>query len=186
MKHGPTINLLNPYATLWSWIRETPLHPIAGEDDAEVWTVIRESSDIIDCRHVMVRAALLHALAQHGHPFAFAMGAPWSALTNEQSGRLTAECARRVGANPAKPKGVLPTGVLGPRVRTTHGAAGRWKTTRIVIAGAPPVPESYGGRGAHGWWCGDDLGPETGDDGVTCAERRAADGGAIFIEQSTP
>ena len=75
MKRGPTIPLLNPYATLWTWIRETPLHP---SDDAtdDAWTAIRESSDIIDCRHVMVRAALLHALAQHGYPFPFAMGAP--------------------------------------------------------------------------------------------------------------
>lgn len=185
MNHGPTINLLNPYATLWSWIRETPLHPSDNATD-DAWTAIRESSDIIDCRHVMVRAALLHALAQHGHPFPFALGAPWSALTAEQAGRLTAECARRVGANPAAQRGVLPTGVLGPRIRTTHGTAGRWKATRMVIAGAPPVPESYGGRGAHGWWCGEDRGPETGDEGVTASESKAAEGGAIFIEQITP
>jgi len=34
------IPLLNPYATLWTWIRETPLHPTGDEDgDAWAWTL---------------------------------------------------------------------------------------------------------------------------------------------------
>lgn len=29
------IDKFNPYATLWPWIRETPLHPENNRDDAE-------------------------------------------------------------------------------------------------------------------------------------------------------
>ena len=69
------IDKFNPYATLWPWIRDAPLHPEDNRDDAEdAWATIRDSSDIIDCRHVMVRVAVLRALALRGHPVLFALG----------------------------------------------------------------------------------------------------------------
>lgn len=180
------IDEFNPYATLWPWIREAPLHPENNRDDAEdAWATIRDSSDIIDCRHVMVRVAVLRALALRGHPVLFALGAPWSALTDEQAGRLTAEIVRRVGAHPATPKGVLPTGVLGARMRRDTVGRG-WIDTRPVIAGSPPVPHTIRGIRGGWWWCGNERGPESEEEGVAAAEKRAMEMGAILIEQITP
>ena len=93
------IDKFNPYATLWPWIREAPIHPENNRDDAEdAWATIRDSSDIIDCRHVMVRVAVLRALALRGHPVLFALGAPWSALTDEQKDKATARKIERLTA----------------------------------------------------------------------------------------
>ena len=171
------IDKFNPYATLWPWIREAPLHPENNRDDAEdAWDTICESSDIIDCRHLMVRVAVLRALALHGHPVLFALGAPWSALNDEQAGRLTAEMVRRVGAHPATPKGVLPIGVLGARMRRDTVGRG-WIE--------PPVPHTIRGIGG-GWWCGTERGPDSGGEGVAAAEKWVMEMGAVMIEQITP
>ena len=178
------IDKFNPYATLWPWIRGAPIHPTSDATDY-AWATIRDSSDIIDCRHVMVRVAVLRAIALHGHPVLFALGAPWSALTDEQAGRLTAEIVRRVGAHPATPKGVLPTGVLGARIRQERAGPG-WVDTRPVIAGSPPVPHTIRGIRGGWWWCGTERGPESGEEGVAAAEKRAMAMGAIMIEQITP
>jgi hypothetical protein len=179
--------VMSPYATLWPWIREAPIHPENNREDAEdEWHTISEPGDIIDCRHVMVRVAVLRALALYGHPVLFALGAPWSALTDEQAGRLAAEIVRRVGAHPATPKGVLPTGVLGPRIGGVWTVPTRWFWTRDALAGYPVVPKAYGGLCATGWFCGERCGGETGAEGWALAEQAAAEGGAIFIEQITP
>lgn len=179
------IDKFNPYATLWPWIRGAPIHPTSDATDY-AWATIRDSSDIIDCRHVMVMVAVLRALALHGHPVLFALGAPWSALTDEQAGRLTAEIVRRVGAHPATPKGVLPVGVLGPRVGGVGAVPTRWFWTRDALVGAPSIPEAYGGLCVAGWFCGERYGSETGADGMALAERAAIEMGAVMIEQITP
>lgn len=61
-----------------------------------------------------------------------------------------------------------------------------WIDTRPVIAGSPPVPHTIRRIRGGWWWCGTERGPESGDEGVTAAEKRAMEMGAILIEQITP
>ena len=79
------------------------------------WVSWRRSSNYrADCRHFATCAMVLDALAAHGHPLPWALGGIWSALTDEQAGRVTAEAVRAVGADPKRPAGVVPIGLHKP------------------------------------------------------------------------
>jgi hypothetical protein len=71
----------------------------------------------VDLRHGTVRYTVLRELEAVGHPCAWALGLPWTPLSDEQAGRLAAEMIRRLGPGvevPKVPREPLPVAVLGP------------------------------------------------------------------------
>lgn len=110
---GQEVEILSRSASEESDI-DIMLSRIDGPPD-DRWVSWRRSVDYrADCRHFATRAMMLDALAAHGHRLPWALGGIWSALTDEQAARVTAEAVRAVGADPKCPAGIIPIGVLKP------------------------------------------------------------------------
>lgn len=147
------------------------------------WT--NETPDL-DLRHGPTRYAILRALADAGHSRPWALGAPWSLLTDEQAGRATAEIVRAVGEDPRKPARVVPVCVLGAwkpcYARVFSQSTGRMEDERPHLVGAR-IPHGIGERG---WLAGAQDGPETGEPGRIAADNAARALGCLMIEDLTP
>lgn len=122
-----------PCAPLYDWVKRVLVKasllqfsfygfaegPIAMATDVD--RARREGRDhelghFVDLRHGQVRYALLRAMEDAGHTCAWALGLPWTTLTDEQAGRLVAEMIRRLGPGaevPKVPRAPLPVAVLG-------------------------------------------------------------------------
>jgi hypothetical protein len=169
--------VFSPFAPLWTWLALGD-HYVRASNGLMILRALE-----IDLRDIQTRAIVLHALAQHGHRFPWALGSIWSTLTDEQAGRLTAEIVRRIGPDPSAPTGVIPVVVLGP-----------WQDGKRCSQRRPIVPFDSGidqiyviEVNSRGWLrYFDHGGPETDVAGKRAAEHWAARGGSILIEQLTP
>ena len=177
--------MISPFAPLYPWLvaacegsawTSTVTYPHAVEPTAAC---------SIDLRHGPTRYAVLRALAEAGHDRPWALGAPWSALTDEQAGRVTAEIVRAVGADPGAPVGVVPVCVV---EAWSNGSPAR-RRRYAGIRG--PLPELF----SAGWYVSlpNDIssalwerGPETGEPGRLAADNAARALGCIMIEDITP
>lgn len=183
--------MIEPLAPLYPWLRDALGHQVVR------WSagLPRFASSHyptpyeIDLRDLQTRAAVLRALADAGHSRPWALGVPWSPLTDEQAGRAAAAILRAIGEDPSKPVGVVPVCV-----------AGRWEASitfdqwfRYRVSG---------GRGhcamvhvhSDGWRVDVNIGPdplrargpEIGDAGRRAADNAARSMGCLMIEELTP
>lgn len=122
-----------PCAPLYGWVKgvlvkasllqfsfygfaEGPIAVATDVDRARREGRDHELGHFVDLRHGQVRYALLRAMEDAGHTCAWALGMPWTPLTDEQAGRLVAEMIRRLGPGaevPRVPREPLPVAVLG-------------------------------------------------------------------------
>jgi hypothetical protein len=122
-----------PCAPLYGWVKgvlvkasllqfsfygfaEGPIAVATDVDRARREGRDHERGHFVDLRHGQVRYALLRAMEDAGHICAWALGVPWTPLTDEQAGRLVAEMIRRLGPGaevPKVPRAPLPVSVLG-------------------------------------------------------------------------
>lgn len=131
--------MIEPFAPLYPWLRD-------ALDDAQLVLAIAEPDEddprpALDARdvgdhllalsHGPTRYAVLRAIADAGHARPWAIGAPWSPLTDEQAGRATAAILRAVGEDPSKPAGVVPVCVL-TALRLIRGAVNGCKESGAV------------------------------------------------------
>lgn len=193
--------MISPFAPLYPWLRDALGHQ-----------VVRSSAGLprfasshyptpyeIDLRDLQTRTAVLRALHDAGHSRPWALGAPWSPLTDEQAGRATAEILRAVGEDPSRPIGMVPDRILSewftpedgdkPPRHYRHGSALVW---REVVIGS-----DHSGRYVcvcqNAWiadlpWDGETpyTGPETGDAGRLAADNAARTLGCLMLEDLTP
>lgn len=199
--------MIEPFAPLYPWLRDALddaqlVLAIAepDEDDPRPALDARDVGDhLLDLRHGPTRYAVLRALADAGHARPWAIGQPWSPLTDEQAGRATAAILRAVGEDPSKPVGIVPDRILSewftpedgdkPPRHYRHGGALAW---REVVIGS-----DHSGRYVcicqNAWivdlpWDGETpyTGPETGDAGRLAADNAARSMGCLMIEDLTP
>lgn len=134
-----SVELLSPFAPLFPWLESS----FSG---SHVWVDRVTVNDVlsIDLRPLAVRVAVLAVLLRdYGHARPWALGEGFgSDLTPEQAGRVVAEMVRGVGADPAKPVGVIPVAVLGARYRER----GMSHEHRVSVAGEAFIAAVFGGR----------------------------------------
>lgn len=198
---GQEVEILSRSASEESDI-DIMLSRIDGPPD-DRWVSWRRSVDYrADCRHFATRAMMLDALAAHGHPLPWALGCIWSALTDGQAARVTAEAVRAVGADPERPAKAIPFGVLsewitpeelaeGSKPPRSHrfGVAVEW---RVLVLGNDDGGR-YSGVFPTGWIADFRppegvryMGDERGDEGKAAADEAAMASGALLWEQITP
>lgn len=193
--------MIEPFVPLYPWLRDALddaqlVLAIAepDEDDPRPALDARDVGDhLLDLRHGPTRYAVLRALHDVGHSRPWALGAPWSPLTDEQAGRAAAEILRAVGEDPSKPVGVVPICVLSPWLTDRHGQSLR---EPLGVALWPFVND-------YGWYISEyrngrhyrdvtgSSGPHATPDNTDDAGRLAADTaaralGCLMIEDLTP
>lgn len=179
----------SPFAPLEAWLTTALGHQIVRSSLKlpRIVSSIYPTPYDIDLRDLQTRAAVLRALHDVGISRPWALGAPWSPLTDEQAGRATAAILRAVGADPSKPAGVVPVCVLGewrtkldrghwrdsiagPHVHAFYSTG--WHVAIRASAGGPPAAFREGF----------DRGPEAREP----CEAAARALGCIMIEDITP
>lgn len=165
--------LLSPFAPAPAWLFNDLILWILrfnsnDGNNRRVRTLTLKMTDIdewsLDCCDSATRFAVLTSLAKHGHALPWALGGIWSPLTDEQAGRVVAEAVRRVGADPARPVGVVPTCVASAWERVANG-----QRRRRAVAGA----------------CGPFLAVNSSRDQPSF-DGRIVEKGALLWEQITP
>lgn len=157
------MEILSPFAPLFPWLfrdHRLPgfLYRIFPEDcrplgEADIGTPSDRLIDGIDLRELATRAVVLRALAAHGHARPWALGEGFgSDLTAEQAGRVVAEMVRRVGPDPGKPVGVIPTFVSLPWVENIPNRY--WLRRQYNATGGGPMAGCWANSGTPGDNCG--------------------------------
>ena len=193
--------MISPFAPLYPWLRAALGGVFVRLENGGLYPAHDALAKRMDANlcDLQTRAAVLRALADTGHSRPWALGQPWSPLTDEQAGRATAEILRAVGEDPSRPIGMVPDRILSewftpedgdkPPRHYRHGSALVW---REVVIGS-----DHSGRYVcvcqNAWiadlpWDGETpyTGPETGDAGRLAADNAARNLGCLFIEELTP
>ena len=92
--------MISPFAPLYPWLIAACNGYAWTSNESYPDAVEPTPETLIDLRHGPTRYAVLRALAAAGHSRPWALGAPWSSLTDEQAGRVTAAILRAIGADP--------------------------------------------------------------------------------------
>ena len=92
--------MISPFAPLYPWLIAACNGYAWTSNESYPDAVEPTPETLIDLRHGPTRYAVLRALADAGHSRPWALGAPWSSLTDEQAGRATAAILRAIGADP--------------------------------------------------------------------------------------
>lgn len=168
--------LLSPFVPAPRWL---PAHPGVRFSETPAGLNLRDGPT----RYLVIRAAI-SAIGPGLPTFRWALGEPWSRLTDEEAGRVAAEVVRRIGPDPSAPVGHLPVCLLGVWTDTT----GRpW--SRLELYETRSGARRCIDHGAGGWEVrlgNYRRGAKTGEAGRAAADAYAISQGAILIEQIRP
>lgn len=202
--------MISPIASLYPWLSDLLGYSVVRGCEGFTRDELPHNGRPrqIDCRHLQTRVAALRCLHDVEHSRPWALGQPWSPLTDEQAGRATAEILRAVGEDPSNPAGVVPIAILddyedgfsrGKRHfrRRLHEAL--WHNYLVYhqfqIHEVFEAPHQEDGV-SIGWHIAGVIastskdiviyGPEIGDAGRLAADNAARALGCLMIEDLTP
>ena len=179
---------MTPFCPLYPWLDActlslAPIDPPFNVTDLAV-----------DCRDIGNRLAILQILATHGHRHPWALGGIWSALTDEQAGRVVAEIVRRIGPDITRPADLHPVTVLGPWTRESTAGQYPGVTPNERAMLFPTHKAGYAlyreldlrtAKRHGGWRMGTLTGQESDEAGRGAADTAARHSGALLWEDMT-